>query len=250
MLEAATRRDGQLIEQQGKTDEIMERWQPHQKVGFSEFEYGIVKRRVTGDRTEDADEWKRGHPILFPNILVVGALDAVNMQIRVPVDDEHTMHYFYTVNTPGIPVPEQKHPVLFDVPNPMEHENGAPKWEYLDTAPGQDIIAWITQGSVAKRHKERLGLSDTGIVMFRKMLSDSIQAVQEGREPMNTFRDPEMNECVRLQTELEHAKLGAGPPWKYSPMTTEVRALFAERNKAGVAVPERPTGGRLADEAR
>ena len=34
------------------------------------------------------------------------------------------------------------------------------------------------------------------------------------------------------------------------PMTTEVRALFAERNKAGVAVPERPTGGRLADEAR
>ena len=151
------------------------------------------------------------------------------------------MHYFYTVNTPGIPVPEQKHPVLFDVPNPMEHENGAPKWEYLDTAPGQDIIAWITQGSVAKRDKERLGLSDTGIVMFRKMLSDSIQAVQEGREPMNTFRDPEMNECVRLQTELEHAKLGAGPPWKYSPMTTEVRALFAERNKAGVAVPESPT---------
>ena len=65
-----------------------------------------------------------------------------------------------------------------------------------------------------------------------------------------SFRDPEMNECVRLQTELEHAKLGAGPPWKYSPMTTEVRALFAERNKAGVAVPERPTGGRLADEAR
>jgi len=207
------------FERQGKPEEITTRWEQHQKVGFSEFEHGIIKRRVTGEHDESADEWRRGHPILFPNILVVGALDAVNMQIRVPVDDEHTLHYFYTVNTPGIPVPEQEHPVLFDVPNPMEHENGEPKWEYLDTAPGQDIIAWITQGSVARRDKERLGLSDTGVVMFRKMLSDNIQAVKDGREPMNTFRDPGANECVRLQTELDHAKLGGGPPWKYSPIT-------------------------------
>ena len=70
--------------------------------------------------------------------------------------------------------------------------------------------------------------------MFRKMLSDNIQAVKDGREPMNTFRDPELNECVRLQTELDHARLGGGPPWKYSPLTAEVRQLFAERTKAGV----------------
>jgi 5,5'-dehydrodivanillate O-demethylase len=219
------------FERQRKTDEIADRWGEHHKVGFSEFDYGIIKRRVTRSNTEDDDEWKRGHPILFPNILVVGALDAVNLQIRVPIDDEHTLHFFYTVNTPGIPVPEQEHPVLFDVPNPIEHENGAPKWEYLDTAPGQDIIAWTTQGSVARRDKERLGLSDTGIVMFRKMVSDNIQVVKEGGEPKNVFRDPAENVCINLQTELDHSKIGGGPPWKYSPLTAQVRQLFAEREK-------------------
>ena len=44
-------------------------------------------------------------------VLVVGALNAVNFQFRVPVDDEHTLHYFYTVNTPGVPVPHQDQPV-------------------------------------------------------------------------------------------------------------------------------------------
>jgi 5,5'-dehydrodivanillate O-demethylase len=221
------------FERQGKLEEIREHWGKHQKVGFDAFEYGIIKRRVTGSGDEQDDAWQRGHPILFPNILVVGALDAVNFQFRVPMDDEHTLHIFYTVNTPGIPVPAQEHPVLFDVPNPMEHENGAPKWEYLDTAPGQDIIAWITQGAVASREKERLGLSDAGIAMFRKMLADNIETVQNGGEPMNVFRDPAAHACLPLQTEVDHGSRGGSPAWKYSPMTAEVDKLFAERDKVG-----------------
>jgi 5,5'-dehydrodivanillate O-demethylase oxygenase subunit len=118
------------------------------------------------------------------------------------------------------------------VPNPMEHENGAPKWEYLDTAPGQDIIAWITQGAIARREKERLGLSDAGIALFRKMLSDNIDAVQNGDEPMNVFRDPARHACLTLQTEHDHGNRGGSPGWKYSPMTEQVDALFAEREKA------------------
>jgi 5,5'-dehydrodivanillate O-demethylase len=221
------------FERQGKLEEIREHWGKHQKVGFDAFEYGIIKRRVTGSGDEQDDAWQRGHPILFPNILVVGALDAVNFQFRVPMDDEHTLHFFYTVNTPGIPVPAQEHPVLFDVPNPMEHENGAPKWEYLDTAPGQDIIAWITQGAVASREKERLGLSDAGIAMFRKMLADNIETVQNGGEPMNVFRDPAAHACLPLQTEVDHGNRGGSPAWKYSPMTAQIDQLFAERDKVG-----------------
>jgi 5,5'-dehydrodivanillate O-demethylase len=221
------------FERQNQPDEIRERWGKHHKVGFDAFEYGIIKRRVSGNRDENDDEWRRGHPILFPNILVVGAMDAVNFQFRVPMDDEHTLHIFYTVNTPGIPVPHQEHPVLFDIPNPMEHENGAPKWEYLDTAPGQDIIAWITQGAVASREKERLGLSDSGIALFRKMLADNMETVKAGGEPMNVFRDSAEYACIELQTELEHDDTGAGPGWKYSPMTPQVHALFAERARVG-----------------
>ena len=39
---------------------------------------------------------------------------------------------------------------------------------------------WVTQGPIAKRDKERLGLSDTGIILYRKLLMDNIDKVQRG----------------------------------------------------------------------
>ena len=64
----------------------------HVKIGFDEFEYGIIKRRVLEGYTEEDDDWKHGHPVPFPNILVVGNDYQVTMQFRVPVDDENTLH--------------------------------------------------------------------------------------------------------------------------------------------------------------
>src|SRR3954447_17765658 len=45
----------------------------HLKIGFDEFEFGIIKRRVQEGDLEDDDDWAIGHPILFPNILMVGS---------------------------------------------------------------------------------------------------------------------------------------------------------------------------------
>ena len=59
----------------------------HQKIGFDLFEYGIVKRRVLEGFTEDDDDWKDGHPILFPNILLVGSQFSATLQFRVPVGE-------------------------------------------------------------------------------------------------------------------------------------------------------------------
>jgi 5,5'-dehydrodivanillate O-demethylase len=208
-------------------------WGKHQRIGFDVFEHGIIKRRITKDGTEEDDDWKNGHPVLFPNILVVGAWDAVNFQFRVPVDDTHTMHYFYTVNTPGVPVPAQAGPVVFNVPMPDVDETGAPPWQWLDTAPGQDMMAWWTQGPVARRDLERLGVSDEGIILFRKLLEDNIDAVGRGADPMNTFRDSAANECVELHTERSRGGMGGGPAQKYNPQTAEIRRLFAQAREAG-----------------
>jgi 5,5'-dehydrodivanillate O-demethylase len=208
-------------------------WGKHQRIGFDVFEHGIIKRRITRDGTEEDDDWKNGHPVLFPNILVVGSWDVVNFQFRVPVDDTHTMHIFYTVNTPGVPVPPQAGPVVFNVPMPDVDETGAPPWQWLDTAPGQDMMAWWTQGPVARRDLERLGVSDEGIILFRKLLEDNIDAVGRGADPMNTFRDPAENECIQLQTERSHGGMGGGPAQKYNPQTAEIRRLFAEAREAG-----------------
>ena len=72
----------------------------HLKIGFDVFEYGISKRRLLEGQTEDNDDWHVGHPILFPNILAVGDASRPEFQIRVPMDDAHTLHYWY-IATPA-----------------------------------------------------------------------------------------------------------------------------------------------------
>ena len=60
----------------------------HLKIGFDVFEHGIIKRRVEAGYSEDDDDWKEGHPIMFPNILLVGDEVRSTFQFRVPVDDD------------------------------------------------------------------------------------------------------------------------------------------------------------------
>jgi 5,5'-dehydrodivanillate O-demethylase oxygenase subunit len=38
----------------------------HVKVGFDAFEHGIIKRRQLVGQTEEDDDWKIGHPLVFP----------------------------------------------------------------------------------------------------------------------------------------------------------------------------------------
>jgi len=62
--------------------------QDHKKIGFEITDYGVIKRRLVGDETEDDEFWRIGHPVLFPNILRV----AKGMQFRTPIDDYNTLH--------------------------------------------------------------------------------------------------------------------------------------------------------------
>jgi 5,5'-dehydrodivanillate O-demethylase len=64
----------------------------HLKIEFDVFEYGIYKRRLVEGEPEDADDWVVGHPFIFPHTLIQGVGDSYGYQIRVPVDDTHTMH--------------------------------------------------------------------------------------------------------------------------------------------------------------
>ena len=59
----------------------------HLKVGFDEFEYGFVYRRVRADTTEDDELWTVGRVCLWPNALFTGD----HFEWRVPIDDENTL---------------------------------------------------------------------------------------------------------------------------------------------------------------
>ena len=85
---------------------------------------------------------------------------------------------------------------------------GQADWQMLDNNSGQDIMAWITQGPIADRSLEKLGESDKGIILYRRMLRQQLAIVEAGGEPMNVFRDPDENICIDLPWEGQRRPLG------------------------------------------
>ena len=165
----------------------------HLKIGFEEFEYGIIKRRVIEGLDESSPHWKTGHPMVFPNVVLIGRPGLEEFQIRIPIDDTHTWHLVYECYTPGqeVVVPEQTPVPSYEVP--------------VENLPvhviGQDMIAWEGQGEVTDRSAEKLTEMDRGLIMLRKMIEDQARIVEDGGDPMCTFRNPEENQCIELPME-------------------------------------------------
>jgi hypothetical protein len=147
------------------------------------------------------DDWTTGHPIIFPNILLVGDARLGIYQIRVPIDDTHTMHYNY---------------------NASPRLEGVPKWEGIrvnwttiyeesgqivaNSIFKQDALGWVGQGPISDRTQEHLATSDKGVILYHNMLLDEIEKVERGEDPKAVIRDPDVNEpFIRIKWE-ERAK--------------------------------------------
>jgi len=224
----------------------------HTKVGFNIFEHGITKHRLLqGEEEETSPSWRIGHPILFPNY--EHGAGGGGFQIRVPMDDTHTYYLWYNCRSklPGEENLEQapEDIPLYRVPLPGVDAGGVPVWELLDNNSGQDNMAWMSQGPRAQRHLEMLGESDVGIILFRRLLSQQLKVMEEGKDPMNVFRDPSQNRCVTFPYEgregpgddtgdvvygynLRTARVSTGMAGKYSPVNLE------RARKAGAPLPK------------
>ena len=53
------------------------------------------------------------------------------------------------------------------------------------------------KGPIAIHALEHLVTSDQGVILFRKILRESIRAVREGRDPKGIIRNPENAKCVQ-----------------------------------------------------
>jgi 5,5'-dehydrodivanillate O-demethylase len=156
----------------------------HQKIGFDAYKHGIIKRRVQAGGSEESGSWKVGHSSLFPNILFQGSPTNNLLQFRVPMDDTHTIQYsYYTWRAaPGAVFPKQE-----TVPYrwvPLFDDKGQ---QYVDIFFHQDYMAWITQGPIMRRDLEKLGESDKGIILFRKLLMQQMEIVRDGAKPTTNY---------------------------------------------------------------
>ena len=212
----------------------------HVKVGFDPFEYGIIKRRVLEGQTEDDEDWKVGHPLVFPIMLRVGGGGMDQFQIRVPIDDTHTWHLWYTAYRPKTTFSPQAKVPRYDVP--LFDASGARIVDFVD---GQDIAAWAGQGAIADRSLETLGASDVGVVMLRRMFLEQLKRVEAGLDPLGTVRDPDLNRCIDLP--MEQNKYGSGAAFRdelfahqavrYSPIRDTVQSLFRQAESRSASMP-------------
>jgi len=160
----------------------------HMKIAFERFGYGIMKRRLLEGESEDCDDWRIGHPLLFPNLLAVGEVHRPMLQYRTPVDDTTTLQFAYrTIQREPGAKPKQtavRRGALFDGQGKV----------VADNIPAQDMLAWVAQGPVTDRTREHLGESDRGVILYHKMLLEEMDKVERGEEPMGIVRDPAENE--------------------------------------------------------
>jgi 5,5'-dehydrodivanillate O-demethylase len=222
-----------LKEQEGVKVAISTR---HLKIDFKEFEYGMTKHRLLEGHSEDGDDWKVGHPIVFPNMLAVGNGDEksryYSFQMRVPVDDTHTMHLWFNAYVPpkGLEVPKHLLEKVHTYEVPFMDDKG----EFIvDNVDGQDMMAWISQGVIADRSLENLGATDKGVVMFRRLLKREMQKVKAGIDPMGIVRDSARNERIDLPNEKKKHHNSDGftsfmmrTHAKYSPIANDLSKLF------------------------
>jgi 5,5'-dehydrodivanillate O-demethylase oxygenase subunit len=174
----------------------------HLKIAFDVFRYGIMKRRLLEGEPEDVDDWTIGHPLLFPNILAVGPTNAPTLQYRMPVDDVTTIQFAYrtTLRKPGAaaaPV-AVKHSELFGDDGKL----------VADSVPKQDMLGWVAQGPISDRTREHLTASDKGVILFHKLLTDNMERVERGEDPLGVIRDRAENEPM-VDLRREQKRLGA-----------------------------------------
>ncbi|OGQ79384.1 MAG: hypothetical protein A3F90_01560, partial [Deltaproteobacteria bacterium RIFCSPLOWO2_12_FULL_60_19] len=156
---------------------------------FFEVPMGILKKRKYKNGVVDE------HPVMFPNVL----RQFNGAQIRVPIDDTHTMIFIvrFLPTEDGSLVENDEPPVEYVKPykNPPDAIHPDTRFR-LNEVQAQDHMAWETQGPIADRTRERLATSDRGVVMLREMMKREIARVQQGLDPKGVIRDPADNGMI------------------------------------------------------
>lgn len=178
----------------------------HRRLGFDEFDYGFLYRRVREDTTEQDELWTTGRCCLWPNCLYTG-----HFEWRVPIDDENTLSVGWFIDElPGDAPFEQEVIPSWDAPV-KDAETG--RW-ISSGIMNQDFIAWLGQGVIADRSQEHLGESDRGVILIRKRFLDDLEAIEAGKDPMALIRDPAANRRVHLPI-IERQPAQAPTPFRF-----------------------------------
>ena len=124
------------------------------------------------------------------------------IRFRVPVDDLKTNTYWidFYPHIDGQPTERVALQTQgFKKSQPGVYERVQDGWWNLHTHE-QDRVAQESQGAIADRTQEHLASSDQGIIMLRRMVRESIDAVRQGRDPFGVIRDSAANKPITFDS--------------------------------------------------
>lgn len=180
------------------------------EITVSETDYGI---RREGKRSGSGVNVPRVGHLMMPNINMTDLPPSpemrywtVHLAYRVPLTDEHSMTFSIRLKKPE-PGAEgngtgpasgavKNRPDWGVDPNEYVEKILAGKMRLQDVDPDypalfvvEDNVALAGQGRITERHKDRLGQSDKGIILLRKIWERELRALAEGR-PLKVWSRP------------------------------------------------------------
>ena len=171
--------------------ELYGRWP--KKLEYQETELGM--KFIVTYELPDGRQWENIWEMLMPFTVFMSytgepvTRKAQNIAFCVPVDDTHQIGAGIRCVAPNDD--DSKSHADY---GPLARKDHS--YEYTQRNP-DDKEAQEGQGPIAIHGLEHLVTSDQGVIMFRKILRDSIRAVKEGRDPKGIIRDPERAKCVQ-----------------------------------------------------
>jgi len=126
------------------------------------------------------------------------------IRFRVPLDDTQT-RTFWLRFTPYTEADQGKRFVQktigFEDDKPGNYTRVDDGWWGI-ASHDQDRVAQETQGPIYQRDTEHLGAADQGVIMLRDVIRQSIDAVQQGKDPFWTLRQPEQNQRIGFDASM------------------------------------------------
>ena len=122
------------------------------------------------------------------------------LHIRVPLDDYETLTY----NIEAVETPDGRPGTVsmgeIRILPPGQYQRIEDGWWDIGSV-DQDRVAQESQGTIVDRTVETLGTSDKGIAMLRRMLLDSMEAIENGRDPIGVVRDQGRNSIINFDAQ-------------------------------------------------
>jgi phthalate 4,5-dioxygenase oxygenase subunit len=168
------------------------------------FRYAAIRRPIVNETTHD---YIRTTVYIAPFTALIPPNNVHNVAtLLAPEDDHNTIFYFIAWNGPDKPGIDAQAWRKFNVlewgkdvdgqfnsvrtaGNLYQQDRAAMKagnFTGIKGIPNQDIAMWESMGPITDRSQERVGISDIAVNVFRRLMVEAANAVQESKPAIGT----------------------------------------------------------------